>query len=131
MADNEAMIDTCVQSSQQSSATASEARFVLNDQFRSNQFRLNLPMPVYEGDGTAVKKQKVVQDRAHSIDATIIKRMKTHKKMDFNELLTEVLQALSMFQPQPKFIKQRIEKLITDEFLARDAEDKSIIVYLP
>ena len=62
-------------------------------------------MATLEEEGTGVKKQKVVQDRAHSIDATIIKRMKTHKKMEFNELLSEVLSALSMFQPQPKFIK--------------------------
>ena len=88
-------------------------------------------MATLEEEASANKKQKVVQDRAHSIDATIIKRMKTHKRMDFNELLSEVLQALSMFQPQPKFIKQRIEKLIADEFLARDTEDKSMLVYLP
>ena len=64
-------------------------------------------------------------------DEPPLKRMKTHKRMDFNELLSEVLSALSMFQPQPKFIKQRIEKLIQDEFLARDEQDKSILVYLP
>ena len=73
----------------------------------------------------------MVQDRAHSIDAQIIKKMKTHKKMGFSELLHEVVQALSMFQPQPTFVKQRIEKLIQDEFLARDAEDKTTLVYLP
>ena len=69
----------------------------MNNQFRSNQFRLNLDIPTLEEEGSNIKKQKVVQDRAHSIDATIIKRMKTNKKMDFNELLSEVLQALSMF----------------------------------
>ena len=90
-----------------------------------------MPIPALEEEGSVNKKQKVVQDRAHSVDATIIKRMKTHKRMDFNELLSEVLSALSMFQPQPKFIKQRIEKLIQDEFLARDEQDKSILVYLP
>jgi len=57
--------------------------------------------------------------------------MKTHKRMDFNELLAQVLSALSMFQPQPKIIKQRIEKLIQDEFLARDEESKNILHYLP
>jgi len=57
--------------------------------------------------------------------------MKTNKRMDYNELLQEVISALSMFQCQPVFIKQRIEKLIQDEFLARDAEDRSVLVYLP
>ena len=36
-----------------------------------------------------------------------------------------------MFKPQPAFIKERIEKLIDDEFLARDEEDKSMLIYLP
>jgi len=54
-------------------------------------------MATLEEESTGVKKQKVVQDRAHSIDATIIKRMKTYKKMEFNDLLTEVISALSMF----------------------------------
>jgi hypothetical protein len=90
-----------------------------------------LPIPALEEEGTTTKKPKLVQDRAHTIDATIIKRMKTHKRMDMNELITEVLGSLSMFQPDPKLIKQRIEKLIQDEFLARDEESKNILVYLP
>ena len=72
-----------------------------------------------------------MQDRAHSIDATIIKKMKTHKKMDMTDLMAQVMQALSMFRPEPKLIKQRVERLITDEFLARDADNKNILVYLP
>ena len=108
-----------------------QERFLLNEAFRSNQFRLNLPIPLIEEEGKQTKKGKVVQDRAHTIDATIIKKMKTYKRMDHNELITEVITALSMFQPQLAFVKQRIERLIQDEFLARDAENKSIIVYLP
>lgn len=104
---------------------------MLNQGFKSNQFRLNLPIPALEEEGNQTKKTKVIQDRAHTIDATIIKRMKTNKRMEFKDLLAEVLSALSMFQPQPQFVKQRIEKLIQDEFLARDAEDRSILVYLP
>ena len=50
--------------------------------------------------------------------------------MSFSELLSSVVQALSMFQPKSSFVKQRIEKLIQDEYIARDAEDKSILVYL-
>lgn len=90
-----------------------------------------MPIPALEEDGTTTKRPKLVQDRAHTIDATIIKRMKTHKRMDMNELLTEVVSALSMFQPELKLIKKRIEKLIQDEFLARDEEHKNILVYLP
>jgi len=38
--------------------------------------------------------------------------MKTNKRMEYKDLLSEVLSALSMFQPEPPFVKQRIEKLI-------------------
>ena len=57
--------------------------------------------------------------------------MKTNKRMPYKELMSEVLSALSMFEPQPQFVKQRIEKLVEDEFLARDANDRSILVYMP
>ena len=105
--------------------------FKLNQEFRSNMYRINLPIPALEEEGTTSKKPKLAKDRAHTIDASIIKRMKTHKRMDMNELLTEVIQALNMFQPDPKLIKQRIERLIQDEFLARDENLKNILVYLP
>ena len=91
--ENQQMIDTTNSGAKQSV----NERFFLNLNFKSNQFRLNLPIPALEEEGVSNKKVKVVQDRAHSIDATIIKRMKTHKKMDFNELLSEVISALSMF----------------------------------
>ena len=105
--------------------------FKLNQEFRSNMYRINLPIPALEEEGTTSKKPKLAKDRAHTIDASIIKRMKTHKRMDMNELLTEVIQALNMFQPDPNLIKQRIERLIQDEFLARDENLKNILVYLP
>jgi len=72
-------------------------RFHLNVNFKSNQFRLNLPIPAIEEEGTQTKKTKIVQDRAHAVDATIVKRMKTNKRMEYKDLLSEVLQALSMF----------------------------------
>ena len=106
-------------------------RFHFNENFKSNQYRLNLPIPAIEEEATQTKKTKIVQDRAHAVDATIVKRMKTNKRMEFKDLLAEVMQALSMFQPQPQFVKQRIEKLIADEFLARDAEDRAILIYMP
>ena len=52
---------------------ASQERFILNTAFKSNLFRLNLPIPALEEDGTTTKKEKVEQNRAHSIDATIVK----------------------------------------------------------
>ena len=135
---NEMQIDTSVVSSSQQTVNNDAAnrlqdRFTLNFSFTTNQYRINLAIPTLEdeGSGTQKPKQKVVQDRAHTIDAAIIKRMKADKRMEYNQLLTQVLAALSMFQPEPAFVKKRVEKLINDEFLARDQNDRSILVYLP
>ena len=138
-AGNEMQIDTSVVSSSSQVTVNNDAanrlqdRFTLNFSFSTNQYRINLAIPTLEdeGSGTQKPKQKVVQDRAHTIDAAIIKRMKADKRMEYNQLLTQVLAALSMFQPEPAFVKKRIEKLINDEFLARDQNDRSILVYLP
>ena len=43
------------------------------------------------------KKQRVVQDRSHAIEAAIIRIMKTKKKLPMTQLMQEVLAALSMF----------------------------------
>ena len=103
-------------------------KVMLNPSFTSKQFRISVPIPELE---RVEKKQKVVQDRSHAIVATIVRLMKTNKKMAMTILVQEVMASLQMFKPQPAFIKERIEKLIDDEFLARDEEDKTMLIYLP
>ena len=101
---NEMQIDTsAVNSSQQTvNNDKLQDRFTLNFAFTSNQFRITLPIPTLEEEsGSQKPKQKVTQDRAHTIDAAIIKRMKADKRMEFQSLLTHVLDALSMFRPEP------------------------------
>lgn len=56
--------------------------------------------------------------------------MKTRKKLAFTELMQEVMAGLKMFQPEPKFIKARIERLIEQEFMARDEADKTLLLYV-
>lgn len=61
------------ESNEGSRVPVSQERFLLNTAFKSNLFRLNLPIPALEEDGSSTKKEKVEQNRAHSIDATIVK----------------------------------------------------------
>ena len=95
--------------------------------FQSNYMRLQLPQPVLE---EVYKKEKVTEDRAHAIEATVVRIMKSKKSMEFNTLMNEVLASLHMFKPQPPVIKKRIENLITKEFIKRDESDKSLLIYL-
>ena len=103
-------------------------RFIINPVFKSNQIRLALPVPLLE---ETYQRTRVVQDRGYAVDAGIVRIMKSTKKLQYTELMTKVLESLQMFKPEPTFVKQRIERLIRDEYLARDSEDKSILVYLP
>jgi hypothetical protein len=84
-------------------------------------------MPVLE---EVFKKEKVMDDRGHAIDAAVVRIMKTRKRLEMSTLMQEVLASLHLFKPQPKQVKYRIEKLIEQEYLARDPEDKTILNYL-
>ena len=99
----------------------------LNPNFSSNLMRINLPIPTHE---EMIKKQVVTVDRTHAVEAQIVKIMKTRKKLAFTELMQEVMAGLKMFQPEPKFIKATIERLIEREFMARDEADKTLLLYL-
>ena len=81
----------------------------LNEAFRSNMIRLMLPTPALE---EVYKKKKIEVDRSNAIDSCVIRIMKSKKRLEMSQLHMEVCQSLQMFQPQPSFVKQRIEKLI-------------------
>jgi hypothetical protein len=99
----------------------------VNLKFQSNYVRLVLPIPILE---EVYKKEKVTEDRAHAIDATVVRIMKTLKRLDLNSLMNEVLSSLHLFKPQPPVIKRRIELLIEKDFLKRDETDKALLIYV-
>ena len=75
-------------------------------------------------------KEKVQSDRNLAIEAAVVRIMKSRKKLSHNDLVKEVLIIMSLFKPQVKYIKQRVENLISREFLARDSKDPNIYLYL-
>ena len=46
-------------------------------------------------------------------------------------MLEDVIRQISLFNPQPQMIKERIESLIEREYLKRDEADRSKFIYLP
>ena len=57
--------------------------------------------------------------------------MKSRKTLNHTELIQNVIKQVTMFQPQPMMIKERIESLIERDYLKRDENDKAIYIYLP
>lgn len=69
-------------------------------------------------------------ERGATIDAAIVRIMKSRKVLSHQKLLSETLQAIKFFIPDPKLIKQRIEMLIEKEYLNRDLSDFKTYHYL-
>ncbi|KAI7748685.1 hypothetical protein M8C21_000334 [Ambrosia artemisiifolia] len=93
----------------------------------SNDIVIPLP-PVDE-------RKKVIEDvdkdRRHAIDASIVRIMKSRKVLGYQQLVMECAEKLgSMFMPDLKVVKKRIEDLITREYLERDKGNPSMFRYL-
>jgi hypothetical protein len=80
-------------------------------------------------DVEAVKTVQV--ERGTTIDAAIVRIMKSRKVINHNVLVGELLSHLSFFAPDPKAIKKRIESLIDREYMKRDLNDNKTYHYLP
>ena len=73
--------------------------------------------------------EAVDQDRAHAVDAAIVRIMKTRRSLA-HKLLARELAAQLRFAVGGPALKKRVESLIDREFLARDEADPSVYNYL-
>lgn len=79
----------------------------------------------------ATTEAKEPPERVFQIDATIIRTMKTHHKLNHNKLISNVVEQLQhRFTPRPQQIKKRIETLIEQAYMKRDDEDRGVYIYL-
>jgi len=60
-----------------------------------------------------------------SVEAAIVRIMKSRRSLDHNALIAEVAKQLNdKFTADPAFIKKRIESLIEREYLERDPQNR-------
>jgi cullin 3 len=108
--------------------------FRVNLHFSSNLVKVKIPVITSKAQKTSESndlQRRVDEDRKHIIDATIVKVMKTRRKMDYNSLIAETTKILmTKFQPDVQSIKTRIEHLIEREYMERDKEDRRVFNYL-
>jgi len=103
--------------------------FSINIKFtdRARRVRISLP-PI---DDRRKVQEDVDKDRQISIEAGIVRIMKSRKVLQHQQLVMEVVQQLSkMFNPDMKVIKRSIERLIDREYLERDANNTQLYKYL-
>lgn len=110
-----------------------ESTYAINDAFQHKMTRIVNTLVTTrtaeeERDAT---RSTVGEDRKHSVEACIVRVMKSRKRLHHQNLIVEVSQqCLSHFNPDPKLIKKRIEELIAREYLERDEADPSVYKYL-
>ena len=108
--------------------------YSLNPNFKTNMAKIRLPVAHAKENKTQENNdvsQKVDEDRRHMVEATIVKVMKTRRRIEHNALITECTKILSnKFNPDPTMIKKRIESLIEREYLERDPADRKFYKYI-
>ena len=97
-------------------------------------YKIKVPIAHAKENRNAEKadvSDKVDEDRRHMVEATIVKVMKTRRKIEHNALIAEATKILcSKFNPDPSMIKKRIESLIDREYMERDNEDRRFYKYI-
>lgn len=110
-------------------------RFSFNENFTSKFTRFRVGVVATNRAETDKEKREtsemVDKDRAHQIEAAVVRTMKQRKKLGHQELLLEVIKQLSnRFQPDPSAIKKRIESLIERDYLERCEDQRNTYKYL-
>lgn len=75
--------------------------------------------------------REVEEDRKMSLQAAIVRVMKTRRDIAQAQLQVEVAEMLhSQFVPTPAMVKQNVEILIQKEYLRRHEDDVSRFLYV-
>lgn len=104
-----------------------EDEYQVNDGLILKHRLIKIPVPVQE---EAHNKDKVEEDRSIAIEAAIVRVMKARKKLRHTDLVVEVINQLTLFKPNPRLIKTKIESLIEREFLSRSEDDHQTYFYV-
>ena len=75
--------------------------------------------------------REIEESRKLTVEASIVRILKSRKSVNHNELLAEVSKQLSSrFKCTPSMIKRSIESLIERDYLMRDAVDRTVYNYV-
>lgn len=88
--------------------------YSFNSSLTKKNKKINLPIVKIK-----VSEKKISEDRKFTVDAIIVRVMKARKSLDYQSLITEVIDQSKLFHPEIKLIKDRVENLIDREYLSR------------
>lgn len=108
--------------------------YALNTGLKFKRTRININVPVKKEEKADAENTHVEidKDRSLVVQAAIVRVMKTKKRLNHNNLLSEVTtQLIPLFKPNIPMLKKNVEVLIEKEFLGRVEGEKDEYVYIP
>ncbi len=102
-----------------------------NGAFKSKMMRLKINQLQLKETKKEVAEtnQRIEKERQYQIDAALVRIMKTRQTLKHTQLMAEALQALR-FPAKPTDIKKRIESLIERDYIDREEDDPTTLMYL-
>ena len=103
-------------------------KFKINLKFKSKSKYIKIPLASLEKSEKS--NNKVDFSRKLNIEACIVRIMKSRKELEHNQLISTVIQQITLFKPEIKNIKKCIECLIDKEYIERSEKNKGHYTYL-
>jgi cullin 3 len=110
-------------------------KFLINPKFASDRLKINcvpsLGARREERKGDDQTHSDVMKEREFVIDAAIVRIMKSRREMALLDLQQETKKLISLFVPDPKMVKRRIDSLMERDYLERHPEKNNVFIYKP
>mmetsp|Transcript_13793 Transcript_13793/g.11747 ORF Transcript_13793/g.11747 Transcript_13793/m.11747 type:complete len:181 (+) Transcript_13793:1815-2357(+) len=113
---------------------ADDEYFAINDKFKSERLKINCVPNLgarREATKTEDTSSEVMKEREFVIDASIVRIMKSRREMSLLDLQQETKKLISLFVPDPKMVKKRIDSLMERDYLERHPDKMSVFIYKP
>ena len=108
--------------------------YSVNAGFTDRARRIKVPLMVRKGAAGKARKAAfvaVTHERRHAVEAAIVRTMKARKQIGHAALLKEVAKQLrDRFVPDPKGVKERIDDLISREYMEPKEGEDNVYVYV-
>ncbi|CAD8206715.1 unnamed protein product [Paramecium octaurelia] len=75
------------------------------------------------------QEEQLIKQREFVVDSQLVRTMKSKKSVTHSDLIAQCAQIITIFKPDTKFIKKRIENLIDREYIKRDERDCNLYHY--